>query len=141
MTPKKKKKNKRSVSGGGAKQFIIMHCEKIVVVLIVIVAAYFALIGMSRMGQVIAWQPEELERTATEIETGIRNSIRTAEDEEGIEFFDHAALAEQIRSDILTEPYRTIVPWNPDPRMRTSSSPGQAGRSSPFGIGSDSPWE
>jgi hypothetical protein len=99
--------------GGGAQEFLIWHGEKIVVGIVAVVALYFALQGLSYLGtKTLSWQPSALEEDANSAETGIRNSTRTAEDE-GIELFDHAKFAEQIKAPISAAPYSNPVLWNP----------------------------
>ena len=121
--PKKKKKAKSSRSGGGAQQFLIWHGEKIVAGVVVLVALLFALQGLGYLGPAISWQPDELERIAGEAETAIKASERNA-NEEGVEFFDHAAYAVQIRNPIRAAPYRTEKQWHPilDPTQRLPSA-------------------
>ena len=111
---KSKKKKSSSGSGGGAQQFLVLHGEKIAVGFVVAVALWFAVQGLGY--QTLSWQPGALEEDANAAETAIRNSTRTAEDE-GIEFFDHAAFAEQIKAPISGTPYRNpgTALWNPAP--------------------------
>ncbi|MCL2710903.1 MAG: hypothetical protein FWE95_08485 [Planctomycetaceae bacterium] len=111
---KKKKKKSSGSSGGGAQQFLLLHGEKIAVGVVIVVALWFAVQGLGY--QTLTWQPSALEEDASAAETAIRNSTRTAEDE-GIEFFDHAAFAEQIKAPISGTPYRNPASalWNPSP--------------------------
>jgi hypothetical protein len=120
-SPKKtKKKSSGHSGGGGAQQFLIWHGEKIAVGIVVVIALWFAAQGLGR--QSLSWRPEELEEVATAAEKAIKESTRSAEDEE-IKLFDYAAYAEQIKEPIPAEPYRTQN-WNPafGPRSSSSSS-------------------
>ena len=121
---------KKKKSGGGAKEFLVWHGEKIAVGILVIVALWFAMQGLGY--HTVSWQPDTLERDASETDTAIRNSARDAE-AEGIELFDHASFAQQIREPIPLAPYRNPASavWNPEthPTQRTgagssSMSPG-----------------
>ena len=103
---------KTSEGSGGVQQFLVWHGEKIIVGILVVVALWFAMQGLGYRS--LTWQPNALEDDASATETAIRNSTRTAEDE-AIERFDHAAFAAQIRSPILTEPYRCPAVWNSSP--------------------------
>ena len=127
---KAKKKKKSGGSGNGAaQQFLLWHGEKIAVGVVVVVALWFALQGLGY--QTVPWQPSALEEYATQAETAIRNSTRTAE-EEGVEFFDHADFAQQIRDRIPTDPYRNVrsdqqyILWNPE-GFSGASTPGRSG--------------
>jgi len=124
---KTKKKKKSGGSGdGGVQQFLIWHGEKIVVGGVVVVALWFAMQGLGY--QTLSWQPNVLEENANRAETAIRNSERSAEDEE-IEIFDFAEFAEQIRNPIPTGPYRnpTTALWYPAPFSASASQAGGGG--------------
>jgi len=123
--PTKKKKKSAGSSGGGAQQFLIWHGEKIAVGIVVVVALWFAMQGLGY--QTLSWQPNALEEEATAADNAIRASTRDAEDEE-IEIFDFAELAEQIRNPIPTGPYRNPAAalWYPSP-FSASSTPAQTG--------------
>ena len=137
--PKKKKKAKSSSvsssGGGGAQQFLVWHGEKIAVALVVLIALFIAFQGLGYLGSTpLAWQPEDLEKTAGEADAAIRASVRDAK-EEGIVFFDHARFAEQIRRPIRVEPYRTSEhQWRPiiDPTQRTGAGSGTSFQSSDY---------
>jgi len=126
----KSTKKKKSGGGGigGAQQFLVWHGEKIVVGIVVVVALWFAMQGLGY--QSLPWQPNTLETDAGQAETRIRDNHRTAEDE-GVEFFDHAEFAKQIREPIRTEPYRNPVAalWNPEGFSTTTSSSSSQGGS------------
>jgi len=107
---KSAKEKKSKGSGGGAQQFLVWHGEKIVVGIVAVVALWFAMQGLGY--QTLSWQPNALEEDASAAETAIKASTRSAEDE-GIEFFDHAKFAEQIKAPISAEPYRNSALWNP----------------------------
>ena len=108
----KTKKKKSSGGGGGAQQFLVLHGEKIVVGIVIVVALWFAAQGLGY--RTVDWQPSALEEDANAANAAIRDNIRTAEDE-GVEFFDHAAFAEQIKAPIPTAPYRGRALWNANP--------------------------
>jgi len=120
---KAKKKKKSSGNSGGVQQFLVWHGEKIVVAVVVVVALYFAWKGLGYPP--LTWQPNELETISNDADKAIREGKRTAEDEE-IKVFDYATYAEQIKSPISAEPYRTESRWNTEfstvGRQRTSAS-------------------
>ena len=123
MKGKSTKKKKSGSGGNGAQQFLVWHGEKIAVGLVVVVALWFAIQGLGY--QKLAWQPSALEEDASAAETAIRGGTRTAKDE-GIEFFDHAAFAEQIKAPISAEPYRSTAVWNPATFPSSSQMGGQS---------------
>ena len=115
-----KKKKSGGSSGGGAQLFFVWHGEKIVAGIVVVVALWFAMQGLSY--QTLTWQPNALEEDASAAETAIRNSTRTAEEEEvAFPDPDHATFARQIRNPIPTEPYRAETLWNSDRSASTST--------------------
>lgn len=113
-----KKKKSGGGSGGGAQQFLVWHGEKIAVGLVVVVALWFAVQGLGY--QKLSWPSDALEKESAAAEAAIKESTRTAKDE-GIEFFDHAKFADQIKAPISVAPYRGTAVWNS--AMFTSSSP------------------
>ena len=131
MTKKtaKKKKNKGASSGGGAKEFLVFHAEKIVGGVIAVVALWFIIQGLSYLGPQVNWHPNELVEGAAAVRTSINASTRAAVDE-GIEFRDHAATAEQIRDPISATPYRFVAPWHFAPASQRSTSGGSSSTSS-----------
>ncbi|MCL2006006.1 MAG: hypothetical protein FWG73_07545 [Planctomycetaceae bacterium] len=114
---KSTKKKKTKSGGGGVQHFFVWHGEKIAVAAVVIVTIGLVMHGLGFFGQAVPWQPDDLERVATDAETAIRNSGRSAEDE-GVEMFDFAAHAEHIKELVPTAPYRVMSPWNPEQRWR-----------------------
>ena len=118
MASKKTKKKSLGKNDGSAfQQFFIWHGEKIIVGIVVVVALWLALQGLGY--QTLSWQPSDLEKAAGDAETAVRNNTRTAADEE-IQIFDYATYAEQIKSPILAEPYKSESQWLP-PIFGTSS--------------------
>jgi hypothetical protein len=109
MSKAKKKTKSSHNSGGGSQQFLVWHGEKIIVAAVVVVALWFALKGLGYPA--LSWTPNQLEEVSTAAQKAIRENTRTAEDEK-IEVFDYAAYAEQIKSPISAQPYRTEFQWN-----------------------------
>jgi len=125
---KSTKTNKSGV--GGVQQFLIWHGEKIAVGIVVVVALWFAMQGLGY--QALTWQPSDLERDAEATQTAIRDSTRTAEDEDvAFPDPDHATFAQQIRNPIPTEPYRTGTLWNSN-GFSTSQQTGARAQSSDY---------
>ena len=116
---KSTKTNKSGV--GGVQQFLIWHGEKIVVGVIAVVALWFAIQGLGY--QTLTWQPSALEVDATDADTAIKGNTRTATDE-GIETFDFATFATQIRTPISASPYRSGALWMPPPPNSFSQQTG-----------------
>jgi len=106
---KAKKSKKRSGNSGGVQQFLVWHGEKFVVAVVVVIALGFAWKGLGYPA--LSWKPEQLEEASTAAQKAIRESTRTAEDEK-VEVFDYTKYAEQIKSPISAEPYRTESRWN-----------------------------
>ena len=118
MKPKSKK------SSGGAQQFLVWHGEKIVVGIIIVVALWFAMQGLGY--QALTWQPEELSKDADAADAAIKASTRNADDE-GIEIFDFAEFAGQIRQPVPAGPYRAGEPWHPFPPAASGARSSQQG--------------
>lgn len=110
QTKKKKKSSSNGQGSGAFQQFFVWHGEKIVVVIVAAAALWIALQGLGY--QTLSWQPNELEQASTAAEQAIRESTRTAADEE-LKIFDYTAYAEQIKEPIPTAPYRNTSAWNP----------------------------
>jgi len=125
MSKAKKKKKSPSKSGGGVQEFFVWHGEKFVVAVVVVVALWLAWKGLGFSA--LSWAPGDLEKVSNDAQTAIRQSTRSAEDE-NIVLFDYEAHAKQIRLPISAEPYRTETRWNTEfttratQRSSTSSS-------------------
>ena len=111
---KSKSTGKKSpVSRGGAnefQQFFLWHGEKILVGIFVVVALLFALKGLGY--QTLSWQPDALKDISTAAEEAIRKNTWAAENE-GVEIFDYATYAEQMKEPTPAKPYRSESAWLP----------------------------
>ena len=97
--------NKSQVSSGGAfQQFVLWHGEKIVVGIVVVVALWFALKGFGY--QTLSWQPSALEEVSAAAEKAIKENTWMAENE-GIQIFDYATYAGQMKETTPALPYRS----------------------------------
>ena len=103
--------NKSQVSSGGAfQQFVLWHGEKIVVGIVVVVALWFALKGFGY--QTLSWQPSALEEVSAAAEKAIKENTWMAENE-GIQIFDYATYAGQMKETTPALPYRSESAWLP----------------------------
>lgn len=91
-------------------KIFIRHGEKVAVAVVVGIAVWIALQGLKYSP--LTWHPETLVELAETTENTIRNNEHTIADE-ALEIFDYAAYAEQIKENILIEPYRSATAWKP----------------------------
>ena len=118
---KKKSEGSGSSSGGAAQRFLLMHGEKIVGGILVVVALWFAIQGLGY--QTPKWAASELENEANVADAAIKKSDRKAADENGVEIFDFAEFAKQIRDPIPTTPYHNPFSWHPVLPLSLQGSP------------------
>jgi len=91
-------------------RFLARHGEKIIAGGVIVAALWIAL--QTRFYQPLPWPPDELEQLADDTEDSInKNTYSIAE--EKVKVFDFVTYAEQIKTQIPTEPYRYHAEWNP----------------------------
>jgi len=116
MKSSKGKKRGLGSSPGVAQQFLVWHGEKIVVGFVAVAAIWFALQGLGY--PTLSWQPDELERWATDAEADIKRNVRSAAEEmesANTKISDYTVRAEQIKTPVPSEPYRLMQRWDPLP--------------------------
>lgn len=91
-------------------RFFVRHGEKIAACVVIGIAVWIAL--QAQNFQPLSWRPNELVELTDNVENTIKNNAPTAT-EEKITLFDYATYAEQIKMQILPEPYRSIAEWRP----------------------------
>jgi hypothetical protein len=103
---------KQEKKGGVAAvlRFFVRHGEKIAAGVLVGVAVWIAL--QAQNFQPLPWKPNELVELADDIDNTIKNNASVAM-EEKITLFDYATYAEQIKTQISPEPYRSTAEWKP----------------------------
>jgi len=91
-------------------RFLVRHGEKIIVSIVLVTAAGIAF--KAENFKPLSWRPHELVELTNDTENTIKNNgIEIAKDT--VNIFDYATFAEQIRTRIPSEPYRSDAEWKP----------------------------